>query len=112
MGLIPVAGARALDDEEQLQEFKRHRAKTARQNWATQNWRSALCVLKARQDQKMSFSEKLVDGLAVSILFLGFVTGVIAKPMNKSPHEITLNAHSLAAPSQQNQDARRAILHS
>lgn len=60
----------------------------------------------------MSFSEKLVDGLAVSILFLGFVTGVIAKPMNKSPHEITLTAHSLAAPSQQNQDARRAILHS
>ena len=42
----------------------------------------------------MSFSEKLVDGLAVSILFLGFVTGVIAKPMNKSPHERTLTAHS------------------
>jgi hypothetical protein len=62
--------------------------------------------------KKMSFSEKLVDGLAVSILFLGFVTGVIAKPANKSPHEAILVAHASAAPSQQNQDARRAALHS
>jgi hypothetical protein len=60
----------------------------------------------------MSFSEKIVDGLAVSILVLGFVTGVIAKPMNKSLHETTLTAHFLAAASQQNQDARRAVLHS
>ena len=60
----------------------------------------------------MSFSEKLVDALAVSILLLGFVTGVIANPVNKSPHETTLTAHSLLAHPQQNQDARRAILHS
>ncbi len=60
--------------------------------------------------EKMSFSEKLVDALAVSILLLGFVTGVIAHPMNRSPHETTLTAHSVVA--QHNWDARRALLHS
>jgi hypothetical protein len=110
VGLILVAGA--LDDEEQLQEFRN----TGQRLRGRIGQRTIGALPFASQEQgktkNMSFSEKLVDGLAVSILLLGFVTGVIAKPMNKSPHEITLAAHSLAAPSQQNQDARRAVLHS
>jgi hypothetical protein len=110
VGLILVAGA--LDDEEQLQEFRntgqRPRGRIGRRTIGALPFASQ----EQSKTKNMSFSEKLVDGLAVSILLLGFVTGVIAKPMNKSPHEITLAAHSLAAPSQQNQDARRAVLHS
>ncbi|MBV9111851.1 MAG: hypothetical protein JOY67_03415 [Hyphomicrobiales bacterium] len=59
----------------------------------------------------MSLSEKLVDGIAVTFLFLGFISGVIAEPMNKSPHETTVTTHPMAAHSQSNQDARRAASH-
>ncbi|MBV9433187.1 MAG: hypothetical protein JO137_15305 [Hyphomicrobiales bacterium] len=62
--------------------------------------------------EKMSFSEKLVDGFAIVVLFVGLATVVIAKPMNKSPHETTPTAHSVAAPSHQNQAERRAVSHS
>ena len=58
----------------------------------------------------MSRSEKLVDGLAVTFLFLGFVTGVIAKPINKSPHQTEVTTHSVAH-MQQNQEARRSLSH-
>ncbi|MBV9754554.1 MAG: hypothetical protein JO188_18690 [Hyphomicrobiales bacterium] len=59
---------------------------------------------------EMSRSEKFVDGLAVTFLFLGFVTGVIAKPMNKSPHQTEVTTHA-AAPIQQNQETRRSLSH-
>ncbi|MBV9567338.1 MAG: hypothetical protein JO172_04310 [Hyphomicrobiales bacterium] len=59
----------------------------------------------------MSLSEKLVDGLAVTFVFLGFISGVIAEPINKAPHATTVTTHPMTAHSQSNQDARRAISH-
>jgi hypothetical protein len=59
----------------------------------------------------MSRSEKLVDGLAVALLLLGLGSGVLAKPMNKSPHETELTTSHVAAQPQSNQEARRPLSH-
>jgi hypothetical protein len=119
LGLILVAHrvSPVLDSKEQLQELKRpsknRRPGKNREAGLGDARTGDLSFAPGEQGKiKMSFSEKLVDGLAVSILFLGFVTGVIAKPMNKSPHETTPAAHSLMVHAQQNQDARRAVFHS
>jgi hypothetical protein len=42
---------------------------------------------------KVTFSEKIVTGLAVAVLLAAFATGVFAKPMNMSPHGSGSVAH-------------------
>ena len=37
-------------------------------------------------DTTMSRSEKIVAGLAVALLVMGFATGVFAKPVHTGPH--------------------------
>lgn len=41
----------------------------------------------------MSRSEKIVTGLAATVLVVGFATGVFVKSVNISMHESTLSAH-------------------